>query len=426
MAQYQNRNRFIPFRKADIIEMCLADSMLPAADHKAFREFCHILECLFHFEFHRQLETLKDNYAPFNPDADTRHLRPCSTEEKQQCQQRLVAAMTDILKAGNFRQITESDLQDALSEESLFKIRLEVDFDDFEEIIFYCRGESRKEEIQSRFFGLRKAPFTFTNYERVVVYLKFREAGYFEKKKRKNLCFTPGSTVIKLFRNVPKADLEMLFPNSEVRMKPLDKLLIGVPAAVSGVIVLMTKLSASLLLVFSVIAFWLGLSDKEVVINQQHLIVLGAGLGTLGGYIFKQINTFKNRKIRFMKALADSLYFKNLDNNAGVFFHLTDAAEEEEFKEAVLAYYFLLAEDRDFTKPQLDNAVEEWLDDLYDCRIDFEIEDALGKLERLGLVERDGAVIRPKNLEAAKAQLDQIWDNYFTWHRPVSSPETAE
>ena len=43
-----------------------------------------------------------------------------------------------------------------------------------------------------------------------------------------------------------------------------------------------------------------------------------------------------------MKALSDNLYFKNLDNNAGVFYHLIDAAEEEEFKEAVLAYYFLL------------------------------------------------------------------------------------
>jgi hypothetical protein len=31
-----------------------------------------------------------------------------------------------------------------------------------------------------------------------------------------------------------RADLEMLFPNAQVRMRPIDKLLIGVPAAVSG------------------------------------------------------------------------------------------------------------------------------------------------------------------------------------------------
>jgi hypothetical protein len=34
-------------------------------------------------------------------------------------------------------------------------------------------------------------------------------------------------SLIKLFHNVPKADLEMLFPNSRVRMKTIDKLIIG-------------------------------------------------------------------------------------------------------------------------------------------------------------------------------------------------------
>jgi hypothetical protein len=30
-----------------------------------------------------------------------------------------------------------------------------------------------------------------------------------------------------------------------------------------------------------------------------------------------------------MKALSDNLYFKNLDNNAGVFYHLVDAAKQQ-------------------------------------------------------------------------------------------------
>jgi hypothetical protein len=61
-----------------------------------------------------------------------------------------------------------------------------------------------------------------------------------------------------------------------------------------------------------------------------------------------------------MKALSENLYFKNFDNNAGVFHHLIDAAEEEEFKEAVLAYSFLLTEDRDLTIAELDGAIENW------------------------------------------------------------------
>ena len=118
-----------------------------------------------------------------------------------------------------------------------------------------------------------------------------------------------------------------------------------------------------------------------------------------------------------MKALAESLYFKNLDNNAGVFHHLIDAAEEEEFKEAVLAYYFLLTENRDLTKTQLDAAVESWFGSKHTCQIDFEIADALSKLERFGLVSQDGDIICCKSLNDAKVQLDSIWDNYFTYYQ---------
>jgi len=168
---------------------------------------------------------------------------------------------------------------------------------DFEEVIFYQRGESTKEETLVKYFGLKKEPITFTNYERVAIYIKFKEEAYFKAKKQKNLYFTPGSTIIKLFQNVPKADLEMLFPNSEVRMKTVDKLIIGIPAAVSGIVVIATKLGASILLIASVISFWLGLTKKEVKIEQQHLIALALGLATLGGFLFKQINKFKNRKL---------------------------------------------------------------------------------------------------------------------------------
>jgi hypothetical protein len=70
-------------------------------------------------------------------------------------------------------------------------------------------------------------------------------------------------------------------------------------------------------------------------------------------------------KIRFMKTLADNLYFKNLDNNAGVLFHLINEAEEEDFKEAMLAYYFLLTDRHRLSQPELDDKVEQWLADQF-------------------------------------------------------------
>ena len=325
----------------------------------------------------------------------------------------LVEALEEVLKAANFVAITRADLERALQEESLFNVRLEVNFDDFEEVVFFRRGESRRTETIRRLFGLKSEEITFTNYDRVLVYVRFRDAEHFARQGRKNLLFTPGSTLLKLFQNVPKADLEMLFPNTEVRMKLMDKILIGVPAAAGSVALLVTKLSGTLILVGAFIAFWLGLRAEPVTIDQAALVTLAVGLGTLAGYLFRQFNKFKNRKIQFMKTLTENLYFRNLDNNAGVFHRLIDAAEEEECKEALLAYRALLLAGSALTEQELDAAVEGWFRDRWQCDLDFEADDALAKLVRLELVTQDAGRYQAVPLEEALRRLDERWDNFF-------------
>ncbi|WP_369672182.1 DUF3754 domain-containing protein, partial [Enterococcus faecium] len=93
-----------------------------------------------------------------------------------------------------------------------------VEFDDFAEVVFYRRGESQKTEVLTSWWGMRKKPLQFTNYDRVAVFIRFKDADYFAAKNKQPLGYEPNSTIVKLFQNVPKADLEMLFPNSEVKM----------------------------------------------------------------------------------------------------------------------------------------------------------------------------------------------------------------
>ena len=163
--------------------------------------------------------------------------------------------------------------------------------------------------------------------------------------------------------------------------------MIGIPAVVSGGIVVSTKLGASLVLLGSLLGYWLGLSQQPAELNQTGIMALLAGLAALAGYIWKQLSNFKNRKLRFMQALTQNLYFKNLDNNAGVFHRLVNDAEEEESKEAVLAYYFLLQAQDGLDKRSLDEKIEGWFESAWHCSLDFEIDDALDKLLQLGLVE---------------------------------------
>lgn len=414
--------RFIPFRVSDIITMCLHDTTL---NDKAegFQQFCKLLAHVFHYEFKSELDALKEAYAGLDPDADTRMVFPAGDDSTG----KFVALLKSTLEKANYEAITEEELNQAMTKSSLFDLRLHVDFNDFSEVLLFCRGQSPRQETIRRWFGLSSKTVEFVNYDRVVVYIRFK-ASYVAEKG--GLAQTKaGASMLKLFQNVPRADLEMLFPNTQLRMRTQDKLLIGVPALVSGGIVLSTKVGATLLLMASMLGFWFGLRQHPVELNTANLTVLFAGLGALGAYLWKQFSNFKNRKLRFMQQLTQNLYFKNLDNNAGVIFRLLNDAEEEECKEAILAYYFLLVSAEPLNRQQLDKRIEQWLADQWDCIIDFEIDDALDKLVRLGLVKqslakqslaKQGVVDHRQHeytalpLQQAMSELDQRWDAYFS------------
>lgn len=409
------QDRFIPFKKQDVIAMCLAQLKQDPKTSGAFNAFCQLLASFIHYHYHQQLEQLKNDYAPFDPNSDTREINTYTDEQKRIHRKRFANNFTQVLNAANYEQITEQDIQDALTEESLFKVRLEVAFDDFEQVVFYRRGQSQRSEVLSSIFGLKKKEINFTHYDRVAVFITFKDQAHFEEKHTHPIGFEAGSTIVKLFQNVPKADLEMLFPNSEVRMRPIDKVIIGSSAVVGGITVLVTKLGASLLLFSTLLFFWLGLREDPVELTRQHIISLAIGMGVFGSFVFKEWTKFKNRKIKFMKTLTDNLYFKNLDNNAGVFHTLIDAAEEEDFKEVIIAYTFLLNSPTGLTAQALDNKVEQWFKDDYQCELDFEISDALDKLNKMQLITTHAGVYFAKPIEEAKQLLDQQWDNIFDY-----------
>lgn len=410
-------DRFIPYRRSDIIKMCLDDKGLAPDQISEFQSFCEILCGIFHYEMHKSLETLKNCYAPFNPDKDTRIISPLNDNEVEQHHSDLERELTSLLNLANFEQVSESEVNQALTEESLFKVKLHVDFNDFEKVLFFRRGSTQQTETLRSWFGLRKNEIDVSLYERVVIYVRFKNKEHFQALQRDDLLFKPGTSLIKLFRNVPKNDLEMLFPNTEIRMKPIDKILIGVPTAVGGLFMLVTKLGSTLLLVFSVIAFWIGLRTQPAEINQATLIALAVGLAGLGGFLWRQFTKYKNRKIQFMKQLSENLYHKNLDNNAGVFFNIIDAAEEEECKEALLAYYHLLKSPTPMTAKQLDQNIEHWFNKKFQCVLDFEIDDALQKLERLGVVIIKDGQYQARDINLSNQILDQQWDQIFPFNQ---------
>lgn len=405
--------RFIPIRMDDAVAVCrdmLRD--LPADNQQLFEQLAEQVQRHYHQQFFGTLRDLKSSYQNLNPDDDLQAL-----QTSEDTSERFWPRLYSLLQKGNFEPITTETLEQAMKEESLFKVRLAVDFDYFEEVLFFYRGEQEDSAEINSLFGLKKRTLEFARYDRVVMYVKFKPQSYFDEREIDTAHFTPGATLIKLFKNVPKADLEMLFPNAEVRMRTFDKVMIGGPALIGGGVLVATKLGSTLVLLGAFIAFWLGFKQEPVSIGQAALVSLGLGLGALAGHLWKQFSKFKNRKISFMKKLSENLYFKNLDNNAGVFHYLINMAEEEECKEVLLAYAKLLAMGEVANADELDKAVEVHLRESAHVDLDFEIHDALSKLYELGFIEKVDEQLKPLPLKNAVAKMNEHWQA-FANHAP--------
>ena len=65
----------------------------------------------------------------------------------------------------------------------------------------------------------------------------------------------------------------------------------------------------------------------------------------------------------------------------------------------------------------LDQLIERWLAEKWQCQIDFEIDDAMDKPQQLGLVTTTQGMLSTVSLGQALQLLDSRWDNYFEFNK---------
>ena len=69
-----------------------------------------------------------------------------------------------------------------------------------------------------------------------------------------------------------------------------------------------------------------------------------------------------------------------------------------------------------YTEEELDDRIEQWLRDRFGLELDFEVDDALRKLQDKRLLTRDGERLTVLPLDEALVRLDELWDNIFTYN----------
>jgi hypothetical protein len=406
MAEYKDREHFIPLRKSDLIHLLCKDQKLTAREREPFRQFCTLVSSVFHFEYLKQLEELKDAYAPFDPDADTKTLHPVSAEERGQDEEQLFGKFTALMERANFKRLTREEMQRALQEVATISgIHTHVDLNLFERLDVFVRGDVMGRMHRRSWTKLwRREEIRVPLYQRLVLIVKLKA------HKRLDKDIDTSRVYLKIFKDIPKMDQEMLLPGARVRMTRMDKALIAYPL-VGGLGIM----------------FWEIGSQVLPNVNKLEVAALATGLGALatwgvagalGGYGYKSYHSYQVKKQDYNLRLTKSLYYKSLDNNTGVLMRLLDEAEEQECRETFLAYFCLwkYAPAEGWKAEQLDDYVELYLEGNAKLKVDFEIGDALAKLERLQIVSKVGDAYHAQPLDKALEMLDATWDNYFTYN----------
>ncbi len=395
------QERFIPVAYEELLQATLKHFSFENPDK--YERLASLLRSYYHAQFHPSLLELKALYFPFNPDADTLSTQKLTHEEYEGIKSQLVSKIRPLLNDANYEELTQKSLSKALNETSPYGVDVSVDFDDFEDIVLYFRGEAERKDKRRTLSSLylKKETLHVRIYRRLFLLIKpktldarakeimAQEGGDFDKIRKKLSKTTPvlvdsqrcERIYFKLFKDIPQADLNMLFPNTKVKIAMRDKLKIGVTGGggtAGGAFTLITKLSAA--------------------VEPMSLLI---ALGGFVGVLWRQVKNIFMHQTRYMAALAKNLYFYNLDNNAGVLSYMIDLAEAEESKEALLSYLFLSASKEAISRETLDKQIEDFILKTYKIPMNFEVDDGIEKLLELGIVSEKEGRLHVSNIQEA-------------------------
>jgi hypothetical protein len=253
-----------------------------------------------------------------------------------------------------------------------------VNPDIYDILRIWTRGRSQEDHRWLQRFRARLSHYTkpmsqqssrsLNNFTRVFVAVRFKS----EKKLH-----------LKVFKDVACDKMEHLLPDGKIKMSEYDKWFLGGSVLVGSVLVGMRSLP---------------------VLENYHLNWTWVGLGLVALTGTRAWVGYRNKRNKYLANLAATLYFKTVANNRGVLTLLADRAVDEEFKEAFLAYVFLLSPRNRRgipgtahtalppscdTPEELRLRIEGWLEEQYQLRgFRFDVEDSLSKLSDLGLLVR--------------------------------------
>ena len=408
---------FIPVSRSDILKALMSPGLWSGQSQRMLAaDVLNKIGLLRQFRSGILLNELSDIYDPFNPDDETINLVEASEMERLEKRRIFNHKLKQLLTSANYRELNQEELEEILTKASPDGVHVDVEFKEYEVKLMFFRGETQTQTTRrdiTKLF-LKHVTYEIPRFERLFLAIKFkpeelriqeimREERLDEAKARKRVrklrrmlppSFSTDHIYLKVFKNIPRYDVEMLYPNIRVKMKYRDKLQLGGSA------------------LLGTLTWAIGTASKLLVAVALSPIMLAGALATgVGGVMYAQIRNIFITRDRYRMQLARSLYFQNLANNQGALALMIDEAEEEDVKEDMLLYVHLLLTPVNISQIEaLRTRINEFLHEQFGIRIDFDVHDALARLTALGLVTHSTTGdLRVLPLDDARRHLHDCW-----------------
>ena len=413
----ETREKFIPVTRQALVDRLSSPHQWHGDQAQHARKLFRYLDYWRRQTYNARLMSLDHCYEAFSPDSDLLVTRKFSEAELILQQRSLVKKMRELLVQANYTAVDPAHVQLIMTPDSHYGLNLDVDLRVFDELMIFYRGATKRTQTRRslRRLYMRHEEFEVPIFQRLFIFFKLkpeeRRIGEImadkacdretaEKIYRRARSLLPpliktDFAYMKLFKNIPRSDLEMIFPNTRVRFRMFDKLKLGVTTGGSvgmGVVGAVGKLAVA----------------------TNPVALAGAVIG-LGGIALRQGMNFINQKNRYMVTMAQNLYFHAMADNRGVMTLLSERAAEEDVKEEMLLYAVLAKEKTNRSELRhVDRAIERYMGDTFGVGVNFDIEDALSRLMQDGLVVElaDGS-LQTLGPAAACRHIDMLWDQYL-------------
>ena len=367
-------DRYIPVRPDDLLAALIDEAERFECTPDELRALSEGLEGVVGQEIEALRRGLERAYDPHNPARDT--LLVGDEDQLAKRGEGLRKLVAYVLDKANYERLDEVQVEAAVGAASSHGMRIRVNPDRLQWIDLWVRGRT----TTNRAIRSLRRPIKGREHE---IELYRRLAVVFQAQGEEELN-------LKLFREIPVADVEALLPHAEVAMSPFDRFKVfgGSVGAMGGLL--------------------LRMFETTVAATQFMWLAVAA----LGGLSVRSLLGYRRAKHVRLSQMTHHLYYQNVANNSGVLDRLVANIGHEELKESLLAYA-LIRGGEVHDEASLQQAAATWLRERFDVEVDFDAPDAAQTLARFGLWEDEERwVVRAP--AAAQAELTRTWQERRT------------